>query len=382
MRKLCFVTAAPLTLRAFMRNHMLRLAERYEVTAISDFNAEDLLGDWLPGVRLVSIPIKRQINLLADLRALAALWRFFRSERFDAVHSVTPKAGLLAMTAARWVGVSHRIHNLSGQVWATRRGFSRALLKNADRVTAANATHLLSDSLSQISFLESEGVVGHGRAEMLCNGSICGVDIARFRENLDRRKVVRANLRVPDTALLLLFVGRLNRDKGVLDLAKAFAQLARDRDDVWLVVVGHDEAGVGTDFDRLCGDAVARVRRIGHTEFPEHFMSAADIFLLPSYRESFGVTVIEAAACGVPAVASRICGLTDAVEEDVTGLMHPPGDVAALCDCLKRLCTDSTLRLKMGNAARARAHADFPMHAVTAAFVEFYEKLLRTGQGG
>lgn len=382
MKKLCFVTASPLSLRAFMRNHMLRLAERYEVTAVADFSPEDLSNDWLPGVRLVSIAIARQIDPMSDLRALVVLQRLFRREGFDAVHSVTPKAGLLAMTAARLAGVPHRIHCFTGQVWATRMGLVRVLLKSADRMIAVNANHILTDSVSQCEFLEREGVVRSGQAEVLGSGSISGVDLERFRPDEEMRKRIRSDWDVPLNGCLFLFVGRLNRDKGVLDLAQAFAQLARDRDDVWLMVVGPDEAGIGKDFERACGKALARVRRVDYIATPEHAMAAADVFVLPSYREGFGNVVIEAAACGVPAVASRIYGLTDAVEEDVTGLLYTPGDIMALRDCLQRLCCDSALRFRMGTAARDRVKEYFSMYSVTAAHLAYYEKLFGWKQGG
>lgn len=381
MKKICFVTASPLSLRVFMRNHMLRLTEQYEVTAVSNFSSEDLLNDWLPGVRLVPIPIARQINLWADFWALVALLRFFRSEQFDVVHSVTPKAGLLAMTAARMAAVPNRIHCFTGQVWATRKGFGRALLKSADCMVSANANHILTDSHSQRDHLESEAVVHQGQAEVLGAGSISGVDLERFRPDEQIRKRIREEWGVPHNACLFLFVGRLNRDKGVLDLAQAFTDLALERDDIWLVVVGPDEEGIANGFERICGAAMSHVLRIDFTSTPEQAMAAADVFVLPSYREGFGSVVIEAAACGIPAIASRIYGLTDAVEENVTGLLHPPGDVTALSDCLRRLCTDSTLRLKMGNAARARAQADFSMQTVTSALVDYYDKLLRIEQG-
>lgn len=375
-KRICLVTATPLTLHAFMRNHMRRMAERYEVTAVSNFGSNEGFRDQFPGVRLVDVPIARPIKLLADLRALVLLLRFFRRERFDVVHSVTPKAGLLAMTAARWACIPNRIHNLSGQVWANRKGLSRTLLKNVDRITLANATHLLSDSLSQSRFLEQEHVVSAGRVEMLGSGSISGVDPDRFRPSHDLRRTVRDRLGVPQPGLLVLFVGRLNRDKGILDLAQAFARLARRREDVWLVVAGSDEAGIGADFDRLCGDVLARVRRVGHTDVPEQYMAAADILALPSYRESFGLTVIEAAACGVPTVASRIYGLTDAVDEGVTGLMHPPGDVAGIDSALERLIANPELRRAMGAAARERALRDFSMERVSGELMAFYGKIL------
>jgi glycosyltransferase involved in cell wall biosynthesis len=377
MKKICIVTAAPLTLRAFMRNHLLSLSVQYDVTAVADFTANDLSGEWLPGIKLVPVSIARQISPRADLRALLALFDHFRAGHFDAVHSVTPKAGLLAMSAARLSGVPHRIHCFTGQVWATRAGMGRVLLKGADRLIAANATHVLADSHSQRDFLEREGVLRTGRAEVLGQGSISGVDLERFHPDEGMRKTIRDDLGIPQQACLLLFVGRLNRDKGVLDLARAFAQFERANCDVWLLMVGPDEAGISAQFETLCGNAIARVRRIDYTPRPEHFMAAADVFVLPSHREGFGSVVIEAAACGIPAVASRIYGLTDAVDEGVTGLLHSAGEVSELHDKLACLCGDRALRARMGEAARARAAADFSMLSVTAALVAYYEKILK-----
>ena len=376
MKKLCFVTASPLTLRAFMRNHMLHLSKHYDVTAVADFSDENLSADYFPCVRLKAIHIVRQIDLRADLIALALLFRFFKIENFDVVHSVTPKAGLLAMTASRLAGVQHRIHCFTGQVWATRTGFGRALLKNTDRVIAANANHILTDSISQRKFLELEQIVRAGRSEVLNAGSISGVDIENFCPNEDIRLRVRIEWGIPQKACLLLFIGRLNRDKGILDLANVFSKLAHNNKEIWLVVVGRDEADIGNEFDRLCGDGFHHVRRIEHVANPAHAMAAADILVLPSYREGFPVVVIEAAACGIPAVASQIYGVTDAVEDKITGLLHLPGNLASLGDCLQKLCTDSKLRLKMGRAARERVEAKFSMESVTAALVAYYENIL------
>ncbi len=376
--KICFVTAAPLTLRAFMRNHLLALSARYEVSAVADFSREDISANWLPFARLHPVAIARPISPRADWHALLALIRYFRSERFDAVHSVSPKAGLLAMTAARLAGVPHRIHCFTGQVWATGKGPGRWLLKSADRVIAANSNHLLADSHSQRDFLEAEGVVARGAVNVLGLGSISGVDLDRFHPDMKLRQSVRTQLGVPDDACLLLFLGRLNQDKGIFDLAQAFARLARDFSQVWLAVVGPDEAGVAARFNALCGDALARVVRVGYTSTPEHYMAAADVFVLPSYREGFGSVVIEAAACGIPTVASRIYGLTDAVEEGETGLLHPPADIAALHETLARLCGDAEMRARLGEKARIRAAAHFSMVSVTAELLAFYEKILGT----
>lgn len=380
MKKICFVTAAPLTLRAFMRNHLLHLLDKHEVSAVADFTPDDLSGDWLPGVQLVPIAIPRNINPIADLQALWHLVRHLRSQHPDAVHSVTPKAGLLTMAAARLAGVPERIHCFTGQVWATRRGISRMLLKGADRLIVINANHILTDSRSQRHFLEEEGVLRKGYAEVLGEGSISGVDLERFHPDKAMRIKIRDEIGIPQHARLLLFLGRLNRDKGVLDLAKAFARLFDNDENAWLAMVGPDEAGIGAQFEQLCGSAIDRVRRIDYTPAPEHYMAAADLFVLPSYREGFGSVVIEAAACGIPTVASRIYGLTDAVVEGVTGLLHPPGDIGSLYNHLAHLCADDSLCRDMGEKARARAIENFSMESVTGDLLAYYDKILGPGK--
>lgn len=373
-KKICFVAASPLTLKVFMRNHILCLAKEYDVTVIANFSTDDLINDSLPGVRLVSIPIERNISVFNDMLALLQLARFFFQEAFDSVHSITPKAGLLAMTAARIARIQIRIHNLSGQVWATRHGFSRRLLKYADNITFKNSTNLLSDSFSQIKFLHQEGLVEMDHVEVLGKGSICGIDPDRFHPCADSRRITRDNLEIPESDFVITFVGRLNRDKGILDLAQAFSQLAHYHDDIWLIVVGGCDEDIIKDFDNYCGDAMTRVRRLGNKDCPEHYMTAADVLALPSYRESFGVSIIEGAACGLPSVASRIVGITDAVIENKTGLMHPPGDVKSICDCIERLYMDSELRLRLGNAAMIRAQSEFSMQQVSNEFVSYYKR--------
>ncbi len=126
----------------------------------------------------------------------------------------------------------------------------------------------------------------------------------------------------------------------------------------------------------ICNLAAERVFHIGYTEQPERFMAAADIFCLPSYREGFGMVVIEAAASGVPAVASRIYGLTDAVVDGVTGLLHPPADPGAIAAVLERLILDPEARQKMGFAARQRAVESFSNHELSTGLMAFYGTIL------
>ncbi len=372
--RLCFVVSSPLTARAFLSGHIAALGERYAVDLAVDATDDSGLGDIPSHARVVPLPIRRDVAPHADLRALVRLYLLFRRERYAAVSSVTPKAGMLAMLAAALAKVPLRIHVFTGQVWVTRLGWKRRLLKLADRIMARQATHVLADSPSQRDFLVAEGVAAAHKIRVLGDGSICGADGERFRPDAGRRTAVRSAHGIPEEAVVFLFLGRLNRDKGVLDLADAFAALGDPA--AWLLVVGPDEAALRREMERRLGATLARTRFVGYTERPEDFMAAADVFCLPSYREGFGMVIIEAAAAGIPAIGSRIYGITDAIEENVTGLLHPPGDVTGLAELMALLAGDVARRRTMGEAARERALRLFSREAVTQAWVGFYRQLL------
>jgi glycosyltransferase involved in cell wall biosynthesis len=221
--------------------------------------------------------------------------------------------------------------------------------------------------------LEREGVLAPVQATLIANGSLCGVDLERFRADPGWRREVRAALDVPENARVTLFLGRVTRDKGVLDLAQAFSAVARSRPDAFLVYTGPDEQELQPEIRRAAGEVAARVRFAPLTDHPERHIAAADVLALPSYREGFGNVLIEAAAAGVPALASRIYGIADALRDGETGLMHPPGDVAAIAAGLERLLEDAALRSRLGRQARERAARDFSSHRVIAFWLDYLE---------
>lgn len=374
--KMAIVATSEITIKAFLREHIEALRHRYAVTVIVNTAEPGFLAALgMPDVQVVAVNIARQISPWRDFSTLLMLLRIMRKERFDIVFSVTPKGGLLGMLSGFIARIPVRIHIFTGQVWATRSGMSRRLLKAADRFIAWLATHLLTDSESQRRFLAAEKVVPLERCRVLAEGSICGVDTVRFRPDAGARATLRHELDVVDDTPLVLFLGRLNRDKGVLDLAQAMADLsAAGRRDWHLLVVGPDEGGLRTRMREICAHAADRLHFVDYTDQPQAYMTAADIFCLPSYREGFGSVVIEAAAVGVPALASRIYGLTDAVDDGRTGLLFAAAEVPELVRNLVILLDDPALRKTMGANARKRAQASFSSKVVTAAFVAYIDE--------
>jgi glycosyltransferase involved in cell wall biosynthesis len=381
MKKLCFVSTVPAVIQAFMKDTIRASSRRWTVNVVSNPQGAELLHGL--NAEFVPIGIERKISPWRDLCALVQLFRLFRRERYHLVHSIMPKTGLLAMLAAWAAGTPHRLHTFTGQVWATQQGWKRRVLKVFDKIIVKLATQILVDSPSQRDFLVAEGVLDSRQGLVLGQGSICGVDGEVFKPDAEIRNRIRTQLDIGPTQPVILFLGRLNRDKGMLDLAAAFVEVAGKHADAVLVLVGAEENVPFARIQEVCGECQSQLRRVSYTPNPEHYMAMADIFCLPSYREGFGQVIIEAAAAGVPAVATKIYGITDAVADQATGLLYPAGDIEALGQALLRLIENPGYRRQLGEAAQARARSQFSSRQITDEMILLYSRILNpTGHSG
>ena len=375
-KQICVVVPIIQFAEAFLLGHLDAMTAMYEVCLVTNFQGKEYLRRRGLMVEVLHAPIPRRPSPLRDLLCLFALIRLIRHRKCDVVHSITPKTGLLTMLAAWLIRTPTRIHTFTGQPWATRGGLARVFLKSLDMLTAACATHILVDSPSQLEFLVREQVVDRKKASVLANGSLGGVNTTRFHPQPELRDETRSTLLIPPDAMVFAFLGRMTRDKGVLDLAAAFSQVTRAHPNAYLIYVGRDEEKLTPIIERLCQSCVDRLRFVDHTPTPEVFMVSADVLCLPSYREGFGAVIIEAAACGVPALASRIYGITDALVDGVTGAFHEPGDTEGLARSMRKMIEDPAWRSVSGQRARLRAETEFAGEMVTAAMLRYYHSIL------
>ncbi|MFJ2540736.1 glycosyltransferase [Pseudomonas sp. NPDC087614] len=376
-KKICIVSTVPVVLNVFMRSHILKLSSFFDITLVTSGSicgVDKLLSTHVDFVRL---DIERKISIGKDFRALLLLSKHLRISRYDCVFSLMPKSGLVGMLAGFIARTPVRVHIFTGQVWATKSGLFRALLSMLDRLLALCATHLLADSYSQKCFLEDNRVAPVGKIKVLGNGSISGVDTNRFSANPVIRRMIRETIGIKETDVVFLFLGRASRAKGVVDLACAFSKLSEQFENVHLLLVGPDDDGVDEELDSILLGKEGRYHRIGFTDVPEEWMAAADIFCLPSYREGFGTAVVEAASVGLPAIVSRIYGLTDAVDEGKTGVFHPSGDRDEIFNCMKKLYEDPLFRSHMSEQAHQRAANFFSQDYVTAEMVLYFNAVMK-----
>lgn len=375
-KKIAIVVASVLQVKFFLIPHLKQLSERYDVTLILNNDHPEILNSINLPISIIQVHIERKVSLWRDLGALYTLTKIFLAHNFDLVHTMNPKAGLLGMIAAWLVGVKIRLHTFQGEFWVNKTGVSRTLFRFLDKVVGLLATNLLVVSASERKFLISEGILTPTKSTVLANGSIGGVDLEKFKPNLAMRNTIRQELSISEDAVLFLYIGRLTREKGLVELIEAFS-LFPDLAQVFLLLVGPDEDGINAQYAGILSSSNSRIRFAPYTSSPESYMAASDILVLPSHREGFGVVIIEAAAIGVPAIGSNIYGISDAVQDGVTGLLFEKENVSDLFEKMQRLAGDSSLRSAMGSSAASRIKNCFDQKVVIESFIDYYKFLLK-----
>lgn len=371
MKKLCFVVSSSATALAFLKGPMQQLSRYYEIHLIANTNDTERLYEELPIKQFHFIPIERGLKPFHDLYCLYKMIRFLRAHTFDALHSVSPKAGLMAMLGGYIARVPLRTHTFTGQVWANKKGIFRLLLKSIDRLIARCASQVLVDGQSQLQFLKEHGVVGPA-AQVLGKGSICGVSLTRFAPSAVLREQRRKTLHLKENEWVFMFLGRLNHDKGVIDLIHAFAQLDQSKKPSSLFLVGHDEEQIKARFLHIS----SKIHFIPFEKKPEELLQACDSFCLPSYREGFGLSVIEASTLEKPIICSDVYGLADTVVQGETGLRHAVGDVDQLKQQLNYALNHPKEMRAMGKAGRKYVGDNFSEKLMLEEWEIFYKKQL------
>jgi glycosyltransferase involved in cell wall biosynthesis len=229
----------------------------------------------------------------------------------------------------------------------------------------------LVDGISQKKILLSENIVTETKSIVLGKGSIGGVDIERFKGDMNIRAKIRQELGLNDDAILFIFLGRLNKDKGIFTLAEAFNRLNKRHPNVHLIYVGPDEGIYEEKIIEMVDDRTNLIF-YGATEVPEHLFSAADIFCLPSFREGFGSSVIEASAVSLPVICSNVYGMEDAFIHNKTGLRHLVNNSDDLYLQMKLLVENPEMRRKLGDAGRKYVIENFNQKYISKLFRDYY----------
>ena len=355
-----------------------KLKQQYEVLLLSSPGPRLDAACAKYGVKGFAIHMERHISLGKDFMSLIKLIKLFRKEKPQMVHSITPKAGLLCMTAAWLARVPVRIHTFTGLIWPTATGTIRSILMATDKLTCTFATHVIPEGEGVKNDLLTYGITKKP-LEVLGYGNVKGVNLKRFSRRPEVMEIV-AKMKQISQKFTFLFVGRIVGDKGINELVAAFNRLNQEMPNSRLILLGVYEDRL----DPLSEDTRWMIETHPNIEFEGMkkddelvaYYTAADCFVHPSYREGFPNVVLEAGAMGVPCIVTDINGSREIIREGVNGVIIPSKDEQALYDAMLRMMTDNEARQHMADNARPMIVERFDSNYVQQCLLDFYEKVL------
>lgn len=373
-KKIAFIATANFTIRAYLYAHIKKMKKHYDITIISSGESSYFDDILCVNVHHISVNIERNIFLVRDLKAFLKLAKIIKKEKFSCVHTIMPKSGLIGMMAAYYCRTKVRFHTCTGQPWVTRKQPLKWFLIQMDRIIGRLTTVIMADSKSQFEFLAEHKIMPRSKSLVLGSGSICGVDINKFKLNVTQRKEFRSSLNIKDDDIVFMYLGRLTIDKGLLDLAHAFMNVLKILPQAKLIYVGSDEGAIVKATLSIIGNRKKSFQYFPYTKKPETYFNIADVFCLPSYREGFGTVILEAAAFGIPSIGSNIYGIIDAIQDEKTGLLFPPKDIKKLTEKILHLGQDKDYRTQLGQNALKRTRDEFSQDAVTDNLLKLYRE--------
>lgn len=362
MKKICFITTIYDTYHDFLKEFSAFLHDSggYEISLICD-GKSIIEGDVPSYVRVYPIHMKRGVSLSA-FSAISAIQNIFMKNQFDIVQYSTPNASFYASIAAKRTGIPVRLYCQWGIRYMGFDGWRRVLFKYLEKKTCDNSTFIEAESHNIRDFSMLEGLYSAERSCVIWNGSASGVDLSKF--NIENRCQWRSDVRkergLNEEDIVFAFAGRLTADKGVNELLQAFFNIAaHNRNAKLMIMGGMDNRGSLDAHLMKQAEASDQVIFTGTVNDIERYYAAADIFVAPSYREGFGLVVVEAEAMGLPAVVSDVPGQIDAIVPGKTGLTCKVKDAATLEKAMLILLENSDYRNELGVAAAKFTEKNF-----------------------
>ena len=354
MIKICFIVTIYVTYKCFLKEFSKYLHNQgdYDISLIC--NDEDGIKEDLPDfVHYYPVNIKRGVSL-SIFKSQKQIRKIIEEQKFDIVQYSTPNAAFCASIASKKAKTPVRLYCQWGIRYMGFSGWKRALFKMLEKTTCKNSTFIEAESHSIRNFAISEKLYSEEKSSVIWNGSASGVNLSKFNaeKKEEWRKEKRAQFGFDENDVVFAFAGRLTADKGVNELLEAFLNIEKDYNNVKLLVIGGMDNAESLNAELFSKAKLSQnVKFTGSVANVEEYYAASDVFVAPSYREGFGLVVIEAAAMGLPAIVSNVPGQTDAISEENTGILCEVKNPKSLQGAMERLINDRDFRVEMGKKA-------------------------------
>lgn len=382
MKKICFVT----TIAASLRTFLLKTAEALYQTGEFDiyFMASpdpEIEKEFPKYIHFIPVEMKRGISL--DLfRAIKNMRRIFEKERFDVVQYFTPNASFYASIASKQAKIPVRIYTQWGMIYVAFSGLKRRVFKTLEKITCANSTYIEVENRANLRFSHEENLYPQTKGVVVGNGSAAGVSLERYdiSKKEEYRAKIRSQYQIQADSFVFGFMGRVTKDKGINEILTAAKRIIFENENVVFMIVGSVSEKTTSTLDQQLyswAQTCPQIIFTGRTPVPEQYYAAMDCYVMPSYREGFGMTVIEAQAMGLPVIVSEITGHEDTMIPGKTGVYVKVKDVDSLYDAMEKMMKDKGIGVQIGLEGRKYVAENFEQKELIKQIVDIRLKLVQ-----
>jgi glycosyltransferase involved in cell wall biosynthesis len=379
MKKICFVTTVYGTFRSFLKefSKYLYFSGDYEIYLICDASSV-IDGDMPEFVHYIPIKMERGVTL-SLFSAIKDIQSILEKENFDIVQYSTPNAAFYTSIAAKRAKVPVKLYCQWGIRYMGFEGWKRALFKKLEKITCDNSTFIEAESHNIRNFAIDEGLYSKEKSCVIWNGSASGVDLTKFDASKkdEWKQKIRNEYIFDENDVVFSFAARLTADKGINELLEAFLNLSEKYENIRLFVMGAVDNNKSLNsvlFEKAkSGNKVFFTDRVSNVE---EYYAASDVFVSPSYREGFGLVVIEAQAMGIPAIVSDVPGQVDAILPNETGLLCKVKDAKSLEEQMETFINNKEKREEMGRNAKKYIEDNFEQKKLFEYLKENRDKLI------
>jgi len=377
-----YIVTDPMTVKIYLKPQLQALIERnWQVSVICGGDkAPSAAPPEVTGFGLYHVPMRREIHPVSDTVAFLHLFWLLMRLRPTIVNAGTPKAGLLGMVASRLAHIPVRIYQLHGLRLETAKGWRRYLFLLTERTACCCSHTVLCVGKTLKEQAITLGLCKPEKAVVLGAGSCAGIHVADYAptpERLAAAAVLKSSLEIPCDAPVVGFIGRLTKDKGIVELLSAFDTIRQQLRGAYLLLIGPFEQGDAIpEHTRQQIKESACIRHVPWADDPRLYFRLMDVFVLPTYREGLPGVLLEAAASGTPIVGTDATGVLDVVVPEKTGLISPIGDADSIARNILRVLQNRSLAMDLSRSALRKVVNEFSRKQVLQQLVLFYEESL------
>ena len=388
-KKIIRVTTVPISLGGLLKGQLKYMSDYFHIIGISSrgdvkngmYEIDKVGKD--ENIQVIPVTMTRKITPIQDLKSVYQLYKLFKKEKPDIVHSHTPKAGTVAMLAAKLAGVKHRLHTIAGLPLLEATGAKRDLLNTVEKATYSCATKIYPNSYGLYDIIKKNKFTYPEKLKVIARGSSNGIDTTYFNPDhfseIENTQL-RDELKISATDLVFIFVGRLVKDKGINEMIEAFKKLNATEKKCKLLLVGTYEK----ELDPVKPETEAEINlnpniiAVGWQTDVRPYFAIADILVFPSYREGFPNVVMQAGAMGLPSIVTDINGCNEIITTEENGIIIPVKSSKALFLAMKLLLEEENLREKLASNSRKNICDNYEREFVWQSLLEEYKRLLNS----